>query len=56
MTFLGAMVALLLGSVLIRTLVNRTGVAVAQRTDSTGCGCLAALLVLALVAILAGLL
>ena len=46
MAVIAVMVALIGGSVFIRVLLKHVGVSVARKTNSGGCGCLVALLLL----------
>jgi len=46
------MFALIGGSVVVRIIIQQTGVQVARKTNSTGCGCLVAILVLILIAVI----
>ena len=54
-TLIGIMVALLTGSALVRALVRTTGSSVARKTDSVGYGCLVAVLVLIVIAVVVAL-
>ncbi|MFY9855795.1 MAG: hypothetical protein WAK26_18150 [Terracidiphilus sp.] len=50
MGFIGLMLAILAGSALVRSIAIVTGSTVARKTNSTGCGCLAIIALLALIA------
>jgi len=51
MAFIGLMFAIFAGSALVRSMTRVTAITVARKTNSTGCGCLTMIVLLALVAI-----